>query len=395
MNVSLSPVRTRSVLTARRRSTCSKRGAILGRLIGTVVLFAAIGAAAYGLWTFKKAGFAASAAAAAAAPEPQELVEAALPARRTFQRTTTAIGTVLALRSVDLANETAGTVREVRLAPGAVVEEGELLVQLDVAVEEAELAAARAQLALAETLLGRIERASESQGASASDVDRARAERDVAAANVLRLQALVDKKHINAPFRARIGLSNVHEGQYLDTGTHLTTLQSVDDAVHVDFMVPQDVASALAIGSTVEVHVANGGAPLTATIVAADALIDTRTRNTTLRARLPLAPHVPSPGGSVRVNVPMGELRDVLVVPVSALRKGPMGEHVFVIVAAEPNTTRVQMRRVTSGALLGDEVVIEAGLEATERVAASGSFKLFDGMKVAVSAPAAETQQPL
>jgi membrane fusion protein (multidrug efflux system) len=91
----------------------------------------------------------------------------------------------------------------------------------------------------------------------------------------------------------------------------------------------------------------------------------------------------------------MGELRDVLVVPVSALRKGPMGEHVFVIVAAEPNTTRVQMRRVTSGALLGDEVVIEAGLEATERVAASGSFKLFDGMKVAVSAPAAETQQPL
>lgn len=392
MKVSPSSVRF-PVRLASHRSR--RRGSILGRLIGTVALFAAIGAAAFGLWSFKKAGFAASAAAAAAAPEPQELVVAANPARRSFQRSTTAIGTVLALRSIDLANETAGTVREVRLAPGAVVEEGELLVQLDDAVEAAELAAARAQLALAETLLGRIERASQSQGASASDVDRARAERDVSAAQVLRLEALVAKKRIDAPFRARIGLSNVHEGQYLDTGTHLSTLQSVDDAVHVDFMVPQDVAAALTVGSTVLVHVAGGGEPLTATVVAADSLIDSRTRNTTLRARLPLAPNVPAPGGSVRVDVPLGEVRDVLVVPVSALRKGPMGEHVFVIVDAEPNTTRAQMRRVTSGALLGDEVVIEAGLEATERIAASGSFKLFDGMKVAIAAPAAAApQQP-
>lgn len=136
MNASPSLLRSSSVPTARRRRPQrSQRGSILARLAGTVALFAVIGAAAFGLWSFKKAGFAASAAAAAAAPEPQELVEAALPTRRAFQRTTTAIGTVLALRSVDLSNETAGTVREVRLAPGAVVEKGELLVQLDVAVE--------------------------------------------------------------------------------------------------------------------------------------------------------------------------------------------------------------------------------------------------------------------
>jgi membrane fusion protein (multidrug efflux system) len=360
----------------------------LARVVGSLVLLGAVAGTGYALMHWKQGAFAAASASAAAAPEPQETVEVAAVGLRPFQRHTTAIGTVHALRSVDLRNESAGTVREVHLATGAVVEAGALLVHLDVAVEEAELRAARAQLALAETLLGRVERASESQGASASDVDRARAERDVAAANVLRIEALIERKCLRAPFRARVGLSDVHEGQYLDAGTALTTLQSVDEAVHVDFMVPQEVAAALGVGNAIEVVARDGGAAHVASVVGSDARIDPRTRNATVRALLPLAPDVPAPGGSVRVRVPVGAAREVAVVPASALRKGPMGEHVFVVVDAEPGVQRAALRRVASGALLGDEVVVESGLAVGERVAASGSFKLFDGLRVNV-APAA------
>jgi membrane fusion protein (multidrug efflux system) len=74
-----------------------------------------------------------------------------------------------------------------------------------------------------------------------------------------------------------------------------------------------------------------------------------------------------------------------VVVPVSALRKGPAGDHVFVLTEDETGGLRAHVRRVASGAVLGDVVVIESGLETGEQVAASGSFKLYEGVLVAVA----------
>ena len=74
----------------------------------------------------------------------------------------------------------------------------------------------------------------------------------------------------------------------------------------------------------------------------------------------------------------------VVTVPVSALRKGPSGDHVFVVAQGEDESLRAHVRAVESGTVLGDEVVIESGLEAGEQVAASGSFKLREGALVAV-----------
>ena len=64
----------------------------------------------------------------------------------------------------------------------------------------------------------------------------------------------------------------------------------------------------------------------------------------------------------------------------SALRKGPGGDHVFVIAADKDGKTRAQLRPRGRGAVLGDEVVILDGLAAGEQVAASGSFKLRDAV---------------
>jgi membrane fusion protein (multidrug efflux system) len=89
------------------------------------------------------------------------------------------------------------------------------------------------------------------------------------------------------------------------------------------------------------------------------------------------------------VLIPIGPTRDAVVVPVSALRKGPGGDHVFVIAAAKDGKTRAQLRLVKAGPVLGDEIVIVDGLAAGERVAASGSFKLRDAALVAVVDPAA------
>jgi membrane fusion protein (multidrug efflux system) len=362
------------------------------RWIASAVLLSAVALSGAALAAWKIDTIRDADAAAASQPEWPEVVTVATSEPYEHRPTVTAIGTVLAIRSVTLRNEVSGTVEQVRLEPGTIVEGGTLLVQLDVSVERAELAAHRAQAALAESLLERYRQASQNQSVSASEVDRARAELDVARAQIARAEAVIEKKTIRAPFRSRVGLADLHRGQYLDEGTVLTTLQGIDDAAHVDFSVAQRVAAGLAPGATVRVRATGAAEPLAGTIVAVDARVDPDTRNALVRARIDDPAGFVAPGASVRVEVPDGAARTAVAVPVSALRKGPAGDHVFVVAAAEDGKTRAHVRPVTSGAVLGDRVLIVDGLGAGEQVAASGSFKLRESALVAVADPNAAAE---
>lgn len=324
-------------------------------------------------------------AASANQPEPMESVTISVARAINHRQTTTSIGTVLALRSITLKNELAGTVRTVRLTPGQIVEPGTLLAALDVSVEEAELRAQEAQAALAKTVLNRRQHLSAELASTKEEVDRARADLDVAQAQIARTKAIIAKKTIRAPFRARVGIADVHPGQYLDEGTLLTTLQGVGEAVHVDFTVAQQVAARLRIGEAVEVFTTNDSPTIMARIVALDARVDPTTRNAMIRARIEGASNVPAPGASVRVRIPVGPEYHVVAIPVSALRKGPGGDQVFVIAPDKDGRNRVYTRHVESGPMIGDEIVIHAGLSAGEQIAAVGSFKLRDGILVAVA----------
>jgi len=347
--------------------------------LGGALLLAAVAGSGGVLAVWKTDARAKSNAAAANQPEPTEIVTTAVAGSRTHRPTTSAVGTVLALRSVTLRNELAGTVRQVRLTPGVIVEPGTVLVALDVSVEAAGLKADEARAALAETMLKRLEGLLEHRAVSLEEVDRARAERDVALAEIARIKAIIARKTIRAPFRAQVGLADVHPGQYLSEGTVLTTLQSVEHAAHVDFTVAQDVASGLRVGDSVVVTV--GEKPTRARIVAIDAKVDPTTRNALVRARLE-GDQVAGPGASVRVRVPIGAAVEAVVVPVSAVRKGPGGDHVFVIVADTTGQTRARLRPVRAGEVLGDSILILEGLAPGEQVAATGAFKLREGVLV-------------
>ena len=180
-------------------------------------------------------------------------------------------------------------------------------------------------------MLDRRKNLSHDQAATQEEVDRARAERDVALAQIARTKAIIARKTIRAPFRARVGIADVHPGQYLNEGTELTTLQGVDDAAHVDFTVAQQVAAGLRAGELVEVSAGGQSAPIAAKIVAVDARVDPTTRNAMVRARIEGAA---TRAVARRLGARPGAgrpARKAVAVPVSALRKGPGGDHVFVI----------------------------------------------------------------
>lgn len=370
----------------------NRQNSIASILLVLVVILLGIGLAA---WKYES--LQSEQAASAKQSEPSESITVASARTIDHRPTTTSIGTVLALRSISLKNELAGTVRDVRLIPGQIVEAGTLLVALDVSVEEADLRAQAAQVALAKTILNRRQNLSQELATTQEEVDRARADLDVAQAQIARTKAIIAKKTIRAPFRVRVGIADVHPGQYLDEGTLLTTLQGVAEAVHVDFAVPQQVAGSLRVGETVEVMTAGIAQPIKAKIIALDARVDPTTRNAMVRARLEGTGPIPAPGASVRVRVPVGSLRKVIAIPVSALRKGPGGDQVFVVAQGQDGETRVRARQVESGPMSGDEIIIHEGLAAGEQVAAVGSFKLRDGVLVTITAgpesPSTRAQQ--
>ncbi|BFU90474.1 MAG: putative RND efflux system, membrane fusion protein [Nitrospira sp.] len=361
---------------------------------GSLLLLVFIIAIGTSLGLQKYASIQAKAEASAGQPEPMESVTVVSAREIEHRQTTTSIGTVLALRSITLKNELAGTVRHVTLTSGQIVGKGTVLVALDVSVEEADLKAQEAQAALAKSVLNRRHNLNQELATTQEEVDRARADLDIALAQIARTRAIIAKKTICAPFQARVGIADVHPGQYLDEGTQLTTLQGVGDAVHVDFTVAQQVAADLREGLSVAVFVAGQASPIAARIVALDARIDPTTRNAMVRARIDGSDQAPAPGASVRVQVPVGPSRMAIAVPVSALRKGPGGDQVFVIQPDDHGKTRAHARQVESGAMVGDEIVIHTGLSADEIVAASGSFKLRDGVLVAITGEQGKESRP-
>jgi membrane fusion protein, multidrug efflux system len=364
------------------------------RWIGSTLLLLSIVGVGAGLAAWKHSSLKQADAASANQPEAAELVTVSVAKKVEHRQTTTSIGTVVALRSITLRNEVAGTVREALLMPGQIVEAGTVLVGLDVSVEQAELRALQAQARLAQTSLERTQRLSQNRFVSDTAVDRARAERDIALAQSARTKAIIARKTIRAPFRARVGMANVHPGQYLGEGTQLTTLQGIDAAAYVDFAVAQQVAASLHEGSSVEVFVGSDMRSTEAKIVAVDARVEPTTRNALVRARIDR--DAPAPGASVRVRVPVGVSHSAVAVSASALRKGPGGDHVFVLKPDKDGKTRAHLQLVQVGAMLGDEVMILDGLSGGEQLAASGSFKLREAMLVTIagdsSANAGETK---
>ncbi|HSG88314.1 MAG TPA: efflux RND transporter periplasmic adaptor subunit [Pseudomonadales bacterium] len=321
----------------------------------------------------------------AAYPEAVESVEVVAAVADRWQPTTTVTGEVVALRSVDLRTELAGRIIEVGFAGGAAVRRGQVLVRLDVSEESARLAAAQADAELARLDLVRAEKLIASRAGTEENRDQARARQDAALALVRQLEAMIDKKTLRAPFDARAGLHVLEAGQYLDAGALVTRLIGTADAVWIDFTLPQEQVG-LDVGDAVSVRV--DGDPTgerRAEVVARDAAVSETSRNLRYRARCADPDADLRPGMLVRIELPAGPERTATLVPATSVRRDAFGATLYVLRPAEAGARaaeRAERRSVRIGAQRGDQVVVTAGVEPGERVAANGAFKLREGVLV-------------
>ena len=323
---------------------------------------------------------------------PPEAVTSAKVEAVRWQASRTAVGTLVAVRSVTVASELPGQVRELHFDSGASVRRGQVLVNLDTSIEEAQLAAAEADATLARTNVkrARVLRAADSN--TPAELDAAEARQSQSAANASMLRTTIAKKTIRAPFDGRVAIRQIELGQVLAAGTPIASLQSVSP-IHAEFFLPQQVLADLKEGLHARLRTdvfpqrSWDGA-----ITTVNSEVDVASRNVRVRATFPNADGSLRPGmfGSIEVLSP-GD-RPALLIPATAVIYAPYGDSVFAIEEKDKVLTARQ-KFVRLGERRGDMVAVVSGLAAGEAIVSSGAFKLHNGSTLVVRndlAPVAE-----
>lgn len=329
-------------------------------------------------------------------PERSESVTALTAQPGEWRQTYRTIGELRATQNLELRTEVDGKISQLGFVGGDRVKQGQLLLQLDSSEEEAQLSATRAQLKLAELELKRRAELLAKSLVSKNDYDIAMANRDVLLANAAALSAAIAKKTLQAPFDASTSLHTLEVGQFLAANTVISTLTGEAREYWVDFKLPQDKLN-LAPGDTVLV---SGRAlqegPLTAKVISADARVAADSRSLGYRALLANPPPALKAGSVVDVEVVTEVTSGVFRLPASAVRKTNFGASVYVLSEAEAGAAapyRATRREVVVGGVDGSDILVLGGLEAGERVAAIGAFKLQDGILVHVVDQPPEPEQ--
>lgn len=330
---------------------------------------------------------------------PPEVVGATVAGEEVWHETLDAVGTVASGRDVAIRIEVPGTVSRIAFESGDTVREGAVLVELDAAVERADLAGALADEELARVTAARTRSLVERGAAAASELDRAVAELGSASARVSSLRAVIAKKAIRAPFSGQVGIREVNVGEYLDAGATITAIGG-SGGTFVDFSLPQQALADLEPGMPVRVRLGEA-ATFDASLAALEPTVQASTRAVGLRAEVEDEEGRLRPGMFVDVEVGLPQSAARVVVPATAVLHAPYGDSVFLVeergdrepgARETPDGRPVRTARqvfVRTGERRGDFVAVLEGVPAGREVVTTGAFKLRNGAPVVVDPEAA------
>jgi len=362
--------------------------ALRRRLIIVVVAAGVLLAAIVGFNTWK-ANFVAQLRLKNAAP-PQS-VTAATVGFSDWQPEVSAVGSLRAVRGVDVTTEVTGLVRTLRFTSGDDVKAGQVLVELNADAEIAQQHALEAAADLSATVYERDKAQYEAQAISKAQLDADAADLKNRRAQAAAQAALVAKKTLRAPFAGRLGITTVNPGQYLNTGDKVVTLQAVDP-VYVDFKLPQQQLAMISNGQTVNLTTdAFPGVKFAGKITAIDPRVDAATRNFQAEATIPNPERRLMPGMFARVAVLAGDTQRYLTLPQTSITYNPYGATVFIAQKKPGGTDKeviAQQSFVTLGLTRGDQVAVLKGVKEGDVVVTSGQLKLNNGTPLVINSSA-------
>jgi multidrug efflux system membrane fusion protein len=311
------------------------------------------------------------------------------------------VGSVKALNNVLVRAQVDGKLIAVNFTEGQDVKKGDVLGEIDPVIYKAQLDQAVAKKAQDEALLAnqrldliRYQQLASTNAGSKQQADTQRAVVAQQEALVKADQAAIDNAQatlgytkIIAPLSGRAGLRQVDQGNIIHASdvTGLVIITQLQP-IAVQFSLPQQqivrVNAASAKGVLAVDVFGNDGTTVvdTGKLTGIDNQVDPTTGTLKLKAEFPNANFQLWPGQFVNVRLKVETLPQAVVIPTSAVQRGPAGTFSYVIgegniVTAKPVVVTQQNEA---------DAVIASGLSASDRVVTTGFANLSDGAKVVI-----------
>jgi multidrug efflux system membrane fusion protein len=316
----------------------------------------------------------------------------------------TGLGTVQALFTVAIHAQVDGKLQDVFFKEGQRVKKGDVLAKIDPrlyqaaldqakarkAIDDAALVATQKDLARFQTLVLRNAETQQNLDLQQAKVDQTKASIDADVAAIETAQTQLDYTDIVATTDGRMGVRMVDPGNIVhasDQGAIAILTQT--EPTNVVFTLPaqtlDDVRDATAHGDVAVAAYDRNNTRLLSngTLATIDNVIDPATATYRLKAVFKNDDEKLWPGEFVNARLLLGTRTDVVVIPPTAVQRGPHGLFTWVVKA--DNT--VEPRPIQTGTTTGDRTIVTSGVDDGDRVVTDGQYKLQTNAPVTITAP--------
>ena len=324
-----------------------------------------------------------SAPANASFERPAITVASAPALLETWAQYIDAVGTIKAVRGINLASEESGELIEVNFTSGDSVEAEDLMFVLNDRVEIARKESQKATLELARIQFERNKQLMVQNSISKSEYDESKADLERALANLAETDATLANKRIRAPFSGITGIRQADLGDYVSPGTVLVTLQDLSE-LEVDFTLPAQNAPLLRPGQRIQLTVdAFPDRIFEARLLALDSQIDPNTRNVMARGRI-LEGEGLLPGMFAYLRLFPGARREIVTVPETAVTYSLHGNVVYIVTEDGDGSLVAKATVVETGETREGRTHISFGVNPDSQVVSAGQNKLYRDAKVVI-----------
>ncbi len=292
-------------------------------------------------------------------------------------QTLTLVGKLEAEESVVISAEVSGKVDSIKVKPNQKVNQGQLLVQLNDDKAKAIIAEANAYLRDEKRKLTEFERLAKKGAITQTEIDAQKASVDIAVARLDAAKAQLKDLYITAPFDGTVGFIDFSRGKMVNSGAELFTLDNLSK-MRLDLQIPERFLSMLSEGMKVTAtsH-AWHGLTFEGKVIGIDTRINSETLNLRTRIQFDNQDNRLKPGMLMSVIVTFPAI-SAPSIPVQALQYSGTRRYVYVV----DDNNKATKTEVLLGARVGNEVVIEQGLNIGERIVVQGIVNIRDGATV-------------
>jgi membrane fusion protein (multidrug efflux system) len=303
---------------------------------------------------------------------------------RTIQDIVDLVGALEAEESVVIRPETGGIIESVAFEEGHEVAAGALLFRLRDAEERARLNEAQARLVLAEEEFRRATVLAGKNALSQAELDRAKAERQVAEAQRNRREVELKRTEIRAPFKGVLGARLVSPGERIDPDTDLVRLDAVDH-LRLIFSLPEIALALARVGLKLDLWVVPfPGEQFNGEVYFVAPALEPRNRRLLVKATVPNPEHRLRPGMFANIRVEIARKDNALAVPEAAIAYDASGAFVWRV----GSDNVAQRAAVKTGIRRDKHVEIVEGIAAGDRIVSGGTHKVIPGTALSEASPA-------